>query len=147
MLKKQFIQLIDNCNDWKEAIKIAARPLLENDYITNNYVTKMISNIESLGPYIIVLPKLAIPHARPEDGAKKSAISVLKVKTSVYFSENSENEVSILIVLSSVDSNKHLSTLREVLNVLSDEAHYKALLKAQSIEDIYYIFNSKKGGE
>ncbi len=36
------IQIVEEVNDWKEAIRTGARPLLENDSIEDRYIDAMI---------------------------------------------------------------------------------------------------------
>ena len=40
----------------------------------------MINNVKEIGSYIVIAPKVAIPHARPEDGTNKLGISFLKLE-------------------------------------------------------------------
>lgn len=53
-----------------QALDICARPLLKADVIEPAYVTAIVEQHQRLGPYYVLAPGLAMPHARPEEGAK-----------------------------------------------------------------------------
>uniref|UniRef100_UPI0035B55A95 PTS sugar transporter subunit IIA n=1 Tax=Parageobacillus toebii TaxID=153151 RepID=UPI0035B55A95 len=45
LLTKHHIQFVEEVGDWKEAIALAAKPLLDNGCITNEYIQAMIDNV------------------------------------------------------------------------------------------------------
>ncbi len=70
VLQEPFLQLTDSADDWKSAVRLAAKPLLNYEYIEPSYVEAMIKSVEQLGPYIVIAPKVALPHARPKNKVK-----------------------------------------------------------------------------
>lgn len=138
MLDQKYIQLIDRVDDWRAAIRIGAQPLLDNEIINQNYIEQMIKNVETMGPYIVISKDVAIPHARPEDGALKPGLALLKSKTRVKFSD--DKDVNVLIVLASSNSDEHLKLLKKVVEILSNKENYNNLINAESIEEIYQIW-------
>ncbi len=36
----------------------------------------MIANVNKFGTYIVIAPKVAMPHSRPEDGVNKNCVSM-----------------------------------------------------------------------
>ena len=77
LLTKDCIQLANFVQSWQEAIHLAASPLVQQHKIEQRYVEAMIRSIEHHGPYVVITPKVAIPHARPSDGVHELAISLL----------------------------------------------------------------------
>ncbi|MGS0652272.1 PTS sugar transporter subunit IIA, partial [Staphylococcus arlettae] len=66
ILTSDKVQIKDHVEHWSEAIDIAAQPLLNQRYFDQPYITAMINSVESLGPYIVIAPEIAIAHARPD---------------------------------------------------------------------------------
>lgn len=64
------VNIVENVNDWKEAITLAAKPLVEDGSVENSYIDAMIANVNKFGTYIVIAPKVAMPHSRPEDEDK-----------------------------------------------------------------------------
>lgn len=142
MIKYENINIRDSAKDWVEAVKIAAEPLLSDGTITENYVEKMIQTVRELGAYIVISKDVAIPHARPEDGAERTAISLLKLKNRVAFTP--EKEVNTIIVLASSNSDTHIQLLKSLSLLLSQKEKYNALIESVDKDEIFRIFNGKE---
>lgn len=137
MLKKMLeknINVKNNVSDWKEAIKVAARPLKEGGFIKEEYIDAMIGNVVKNGPYIVIMPGLAIPHSRPEDGVLKTGMSFLKLDESVEFPEG--KDVKLLFVLAANDSNTHLELISELTDLLMEDDAMEKLSSAKSKEEV-----------
>ncbi|PEE62345.1 BglG family transcription antiterminator [Bacillus thuringiensis] len=132
LLTKEFIQLQNRVDNWKDAIKVAAEPLLQNQYIIEEYIDEMIVNVEKLGPYIVIAPKIAIPHARPEAGVKQLGMSLLQLKESVSFSEKQEHAANLIIVLAAIDNETHLKALAQLSEMLSEQKNVEMLIQSDS---------------
>jgi mannitol/fructose-specific phosphotransferase system IIA component (Ntr-type) len=101
----------------------------------------MIQSVDEFGPYIIIAPMIAMPHARPEAGSLEIGLSVLKLEEPVSFTNNDENLASLIIVLSCKEDGKHIEVLGQLAEVLSDEDNYNKALKAQNVKDILEVFD------
>ncbi|WML51779.1 BglG family transcription antiterminator [Neobacillus sp. PS3-12] len=139
LLKEETIQVMDGFNDWKEAIKIAAEPLLMKEIIEPSYIDAMIENVETLGPYVVIGPEVAIPHARPEKGAKKVGISFLKLRQPVNFLNNEMYPVRLLFCIAAIDNTTHLKALSQLTTLLNEKLEF--LKEMESIEEIMRLFS------
>ncbi len=139
-LTNEFIQFEDKIDTWQEAIVKSSQPLLEKGYVEQSYVDAMIESVNEYGPYIVITPNVALPHARPEAGSKIMGFSVLKLKDAVSFSEEEEHQVKLLIALSCVDATTHMEMLQGIVTVLSDQDKYDQLFNATTSEEILNIF-------
>lgn len=142
LLKKGYILLKDEINDWEKAIYIAAEPLLKDGMITEEYVKEMINNIKKMGPYVVIAPKIAIPHARPENGVNKLSMSLLKLSKAVSFSDKKSHQVNLVIILAVIDGESHLKALSQLTKMFSNERNIKKLCAAISAEEIYELINT-----
>ncbi|WNF36677.1 BglG family transcription antiterminator [Bacillaceae bacterium IKA-2] len=136
LLTKETIQYVGKVTNWQEAIRLAAEPLKTIGSITEEYVEAMIANVDEMGPYVVIAPEIALPHARPEYGVKKIGMSLLRLGESVYFSKEERHRASLIVVLAAVDNEKHLKALAQLSTMLSDEEMLQKLMDAESIEEI-----------
>lgn len=139
LLKVQHIQTVERVPDWRKAIQLAAAPLLENRFIETEYVKAMIDVLDETGPYVVVSPLVAIPHARPQDGVHRLGMSLLQLKNSISFSERGTHPVKLLIVLAAVDGDSHLKALGQLTKILNDKRLKEQLIEAESAEKIYEL--------
>ncbi|WP_273851846.1 PTS sugar transporter subunit IIA [Guptibacillus spartinae] len=136
LIHEETIQFASHATDWKEAIKTAAKPLLTNEQITPAYVDAMIRSVEELGPYVVIAPGIAIPHARPEAGVNEVGMSLLRLDEAVPFSEKEKHQVKLLIVLAAADQETHLEALAQLSELLSEEENLATIYGATNKEEI-----------
>lgn len=139
LLTEKTIRFKSHVDHWEEAIFEAASSLLDQGYITEEYVEAMIDNVRNLGPYIVIVPHIAIPHARPEQGVNKLGMSLLCLKNPVSFSGKEEHQVRLVIVLAAVDNELHLQALSQLITVLSDEEKVANIMGASTPEEVVPI--------
>lgn len=132
LLTREFIELENHVETWEEAIRVASEPLLQSGHISEEYISEMIANVKKLGPYIVIAPKIAIPHARPEAGVKKLGMSLLQLKEGVLFSEKQEHAVNLIIVLAAIDNETHLKALAQLSEMLSEPTNIEMLMHSNS---------------
>ena len=137
MLKKMLennIQVINEAKSWEDAINIAAKPLLEGGNIKEEYINSMVENVVKNGPYIVIMPGVAIPHARPECGVINTGISLLKLKNSIKFPK--DKDVELLIVLAANDNDMHLEIISQLTDILMDDDIFENIMKSNDREEI-----------
>ncbi|MGR3807155.1 PTS system IIA component, L-Asc family [Pasteurella testudinis DSM 23072] len=129
------IQLVESVSDWQQAVKQCAQPLLGEQLIEPRYLDRIFQLYEEIGPYFVIAPQIAMPHARPEDGALDQALSLLVIKQGIDF--GSENDpVKLLILLAAKDNSSHLDMLAAVAELLADESAVEEMIGAADIEHI-----------
>ncbi len=141
-LTKEYIQFFDKIDTWEEAVELSAKPLLDGGEIKQSYIDGMIESVKAHGPYIVIAPNIAIPHARPETGSVKIGFSVMKLNEAVSFAEDGSADASLFIALSCVDADTHLEMLQSIVMVLSDQEKHDALFAATTEEEILNIFKA-----
>lgn len=129
------VNIVENVNDWKEAITLAAKPLVEDGSVENSYIDAMIANVNKFETYIVIAPKVAMPHSRPEDGVNKNCVSLLKVNEGVLF-EGEEERVYVFFVLGAVNSDSHIETLMELMELIEDEEKIDEIIEAGNVQEI-----------
>lgn len=139
LLHLENVQICEDASGWREAIRTAVLPLEKNGYVESRYKDEIIANIEKLGPYIVVADNVALPHARPEQGALKTQIGVTLFRKDVFF-ENKESSARLFVTLAARDSNSHLDALMKISELLSDEENVEKILISPDVETLYRYF-------
>lgn len=140
-LDRSLIQFEKSVDTWQEAIIKSAQPLMDGGYINQGYLDAMIESVNEYGPYIVIAPKVAMPHARPETGSLKMGYAILKLEEPVSFSEEAEHQVELLVALSCENPESHLEVLQFIVEVLSDEDKFARALQATDKEELLNIFS------
>ena len=138
-LNADHIQLCDQVSDWQEAVTLSAQPLLQRGVITADYLTAIFRQHQALGPYFVLAPGIAMPHARPEEGAKALGLSLLKINQGVHFQSEDNDPVFIVVMLSAPDSSSHIEMISQLAELFSDSEAMGKLFLAQTkrqIEDV-----------
>lgn len=130
------VKVKDKVKDYKEAIKISCDILEEKGFIKKSYFDAIMNKIEEFGPYFCIAPKIAMPHARPEDGAIKTELCILKLNEPVDFLGK---EVSLFMTLSATDSTSHLKLMQSVAGVCMDENKLNKILNSNNEEEIMEV--------
>lgn len=133
------ITLQDSVENWPQALEQCARPLLEMNVITPEYVTAIVEQHHALGPYYVLAPGLAMPHARPEEGAKGLGLSLLKLKQGVSFSAGEFDPVDVIIMLAAPDKHSHIEMISALAELFSSDNDLAELHNAQTLEEIKAI--------
>ena len=123
--------------DWRDAVRKAGGLLLKQGAIEETYIEAMINKAEELGPYIVIAPHIAMPHARPEDGVNKTSIAIVTLKEPLNFGHDKNDPVKLVLVLAAKDNEAHLETLANLMGVLGDETRLSKIMNSQSPEDLY----------
>ncbi|WP_336233208.1 PTS mannitol transporter subunit IIA [Citrobacter farmeri] len=117
--------------NWQEVIDFSMSPLLANHYVNANYIQAIKDSTINNGPYYILAPGVAMPHARPECGALKTGMSLTLLKQEVQFADDDE-PVKLLIGLSAANADSHIGAIQALSELLCEEENLAALLAAKS---------------
>ncbi|HXF68864.1 MAG TPA: PTS sugar transporter subunit IIA [Thermoflexus sp.] len=120
------IRILKRTSSWQEAVQISGELLAADGLVAPSYVERMIRTCEELGPYIAIAPGVAIPHARPEDGAHAFGLSLVIVQEGVRFGSHND-PVYLLIAFATPDRSAHIDFLRQLAELL---AHADELVQA-----------------
>lgn len=140
LIDKQRVVFADKFDSWEDAIRAAAQPLLRDGAIKESYIGDMIASVNQYGPYIVIAPDVAMPHAQGGNGVNETAISFMKVNHAVHFSESSEHDARLIFVLASVDNDSHLGMLQALVAAISDDDVLEKLPTIQCVEDLEKMF-------
>jgi mannitol/fructose-specific phosphotransferase system IIA component (Ntr-type) len=134
LIKEKHIQISHRFDNWQKAIEFAAKPLLDDGVIQPRYITKMIWAVESLGPYMVILPKIAFVHAGNEDGVIRNGISCLRMAQPLSFGSQKATDVQVIFVIAS--KAKEDMGLLKLVRIIENMDNYDRLINANDIKAI-----------
>ena len=102
----------------------------------------MLRTVRELGPYMVIAPQVAVPHARAEDGVRELGLSVLKLRRSIPFPDE-EHPVRLIIVLAATGDERHLRALSQRTRRLSRKETLRAALDARSEGELLTLLGSE----
>ena len=146
LIENNSIKLNQSATTWQEAIKLAIDPLIVSGAVEPRYYDRIIQCVTEMGPYIILAPGLAMPHARPEDGVKKTAFALITLQQPIYF-DGEDEPVDVLFALAGSDSDQHMQGLMEITQVLDDPdsetgVDLDKIRRCQTAEDVYAVIDA-----
>lgn len=144
MLAKETIALRLSVGDWQQAVREAGRLLVNAGAVEPRYVEAMIQMVREMGPYIVIAPGIALPHARPEDGVKKACMSLVTLSPSINFGNKCNDPVKLVIAFGTTDNKTHIDALVKLAKLLGDSTKVEGLKRASSPEELLKLIDSKE---
>lgn len=135
ILSPAFIQLNLATNSWEEAFYVAATPLIEAEIVSRRYIDKIIQTTYEEGPYMVISDHVALPHARPEDGAKEVGLGITVLKEPIKIL--GKTPMKYIFTLAAVDSKRHLTALAELVALIDRPDFFNMLDSVSSKEAAY----------
>lgn len=144
MLTREVVRLgVEGLKTPHEVIAYSGKLLKEAGKVNGQYVEDMIAAYDTLGPYIVMAPGLAMPHARPGGNVTESGISFLQLKTPVKFHHSSNDPVKIVIALAGSSDNGHIDLLQDLSSFLSGNDVIERLSQIASYEELIKIIQKE----
>lgn len=138
-LKNDLVDIRENSDlTWQDAVRISGNKLVEHGYIKSGYLDEIIDNVNRNGPYIVIVPGVAMPHAMAEsENVLGTAIGFTKFSNPVQFDpDNSETQAQLFFTLAAKDSDQHLKNISELSELLMSDGLIDKLIAVKSIEDL-----------
>ena len=137
------IQLNIRANNWEEAIRISAAPLLKKGKINRNYIDTIIETAKVEGAYMVITKHVALPHARPMDGVYELGISMTTLKVPIIFGSEENDPVKYIFCLAAMEGNYHLNAMAELVQLLDDQSFYQLLDSSKEPLQVYDYLKQK----
>lgn len=142
ILSRDAIAVDVEVQDWKAAVKVGTDLLVAAGTIEPRYCEEIIRSTEELGPYYLLAPGLAMPHARPEAGVIHNSFSLVTLKNAVNFGDPDNDPIDILITLAATDAKtQNEEAIVQVVTIFDDEATVAALREATTVEQVRTILH------
>ena len=142
LLTPQTIRLRVSAADRSEVVQQAGALLVASGGVEERYVTAMNQVLATLGPYMVIVPGVALLHARPEDGAKRLCMSLLTLEPPVPFGNPDNDPVTVAFALAAADNESHIKALAQLAALLGDEKAMIAIRAATSVDAVLAAVSS-----
>lgn len=138
LVNQKLTQFEEKFESWEEAVRASYQTMLKQNIVEEEYVEQVVDCIKEFGPYIILIPNVAMPHSsQGAVGVNQSAVSFMKVEKPVVFEEgNSEKDAQLFFSLAALDSNQHMNNIMALSELLMNEELVEELKKVKSDEDL-----------
>lgn len=135
-ITKDYVTSNIEVDNWEAAVQKSGQVLLKNGCINENYIQVMIDIVKNMGPYIVIAPGVAMAHARPEDGVIKVGISIATLKSAIWFGNQDNDPVKVVISICSTNHSSHMSALSELVEIVDREDFVQHVSKAKDDEEL-----------
>lgn len=148
LIENNSIKLNQTAANWEEAIKIGTDLLVASGAIEPRYYDNIVSKIKEMGPYIVLAPGLAMPHARPEEGVIRTAFGLTTLAQPVDFDGE---QISVLVTLAGSDSDTHMEGIMEITQIFDDPdsedgVNIQKFLDCKTQEDVLAVIDAALNG-
>lgn len=140
-VEEKHVRFAKEASDWCEAIRISCESLEADKTVEENYKEDIIACVKKYGPYIVIMPNVAMPHSQEGAvGVNKTAIAFTKFEKPVCFDEQDRSkDAQLFFTLASCDPDQHLKNMVRLSEMLMNEEVVKALEEAKTPEDLLRI--------
>ena len=121
---------------WEDVIRHGGQLMVDAGFTDPTYTEAMIDVVRDMGPYIVLAPGLAMPHARPEMGAKQVGAALVTLEKPIDFGSPENDPVSVAIFLCAPNKDEHIQLLTDIATLFADEEFLDAAVNFESIEDV-----------
>lgn len=114
------------------ALNITCSKLLEQGKVEASYLEAIKTKHKEIGAYYVLAPKIAMPHARPEDGVKEAALQITVFKHGVDLESEDNGDVFFSVTLAALDSNSHIQTIVALSELFQNDEDVEAIIAAEN---------------
>ncbi|PYI51499.1 PTS sugar transporter subunit IIA [Paenibacillus flagellatus] len=124
----------------EDAIRAAGELLAASGAADAAYTEAMVEAYREKGPYFVLAPGIALPHAKAERGVREASVSFVRLSRPIRFGHKTNDPVDLVFALGSASNAEHIAMLRRLTVALNDPANIAALRRAETAEDVVALF-------
>ena len=124
--------------NWESAVRQAGKLLEMSGAINSAYTQAMVDMVKQLGPYIVVMPGVALAHARPEGNVLRDSIAVVTYPEGVRFGNDSNDPVYVVFAIAARTDGDHLTVFQALAKFIAEEENIVRMKAAENFDDILF---------
>jgi PTS system ascorbate-specific IIA component len=121
------------------ALELTCSKLIEQGKVEQSYLEAIKQKHTEIGPYYVLAPKIAMPHARPEDGVNEACLQLTVFKNGVDLESEDNGDVYFSITLAAKDSDSHIQTIMALSELFQNDEDIDAIIAATTVAEISEI--------
>lgn len=135
LIESRTISVRTQASDWETAVRIGGTLMVDAGLIEQRYVEAIIENHKTTGPYFVIAPGIAMPHAKPERGVLQTGYALVTLEEPVAFGDPDNDPVDILIFAGAINREEHNHEAVPQIAELCDSPQYIQQLREASTTD------------
>lgn len=140
IVKERAVICALDVDNWEKAIIQGGRILVDKGAATTEYLKTIVKKCKDNGPYIVIAPGIAMPHARPEEGALALGYGIVTLKNPVTFKDPDNDPVELLIFMAAPSVKEHNEqAVCQIADLCDDEEAVRDICRASSVNEIIEV--------
>lgn len=144
LIEEKTIKTNVKCQNWQDVVYEVGTLLFQNGFIKKEYINDMIEAVKEFGPYMILVPKIAFFHSRPNENVIKTGLSFITLENEVLFDDFDNQKIKYAFGFCAKDSDSHLEMLKEIAMCLQNKKFLNLLESKCQKEELINFFKKFK---
>lgn len=127
--------------NWQEAIRVSGEVMKANNLVTDKYIDQVIEDVKQYGPYIVIVPGVAMPHSQADSsGVLGTGIGLTIFEQPVSFDQNDpEKDAQLFFMLAAKDNATHMKNIANLSNLLMEDGMIEDLCHVKNLNDYQQV--------
>ncbi|MGO1392337.1 PTS sugar transporter subunit IIA [Agrococcus casei] len=128
---------------WEEAVRAAGLDLVNAHAVGPAYIDEMLQIIDNYGPYCVVAPGVAVPHANASSLVRKDGVAVLALEEPVRFGHPHNDPVRLIVGIAATTAKRHITMLAGLAKSLDAPGVVNQIVAAGSRKEALELLGVK----
>jgi mannitol operon transcriptional antiterminator len=142
LLNGETLALHVAADTWTDVVDAAGALLLATGTIEPEYVAAMKQLIEQHGPYVVIMPEVALLHAHPGRGVHRMGMSMVTLGKPIPFGHLRNDPVSIAVAIATVDDHGHWRALKQLVDMLANQDNLRQIKNATTKGEVLRMISA-----
>ena len=121
---------------WEDAVRAVGLDMVNAHSIGPAYIDEMINIIDNYGPYCVIAPGVAVPHANARSVVRRDAIAVQVLTEPVRFGHPHNDPVRIVIGIAATTAKRHIGMIASLAETLDNPDIVEQIASAERRSDV-----------
>ncbi|MDF7669144.1 MULTISPECIES: PTS sugar transporter subunit IIA [unclassified Lactobacillus] len=129
--------------DWEDALRISGEIMKSNGLVTDKYIDQVIADVKEYGPYIVIVPGVAMPHSQADSsGVLGTGIGLTIFPKAISFDQDDpEKDAQLFFMLAAKDNKQHMENIANLSNMLMEDGLIDDLRQVKTLADYQKVID------